>query len=1005
MTRFLNPVEKNGGRITKQLLEQTEELNWKGVSFPTCLDGGSISNFERNNNIGVFVVGLQGGKFVPLRAPGGSYEKIVDLFFHRNEEGKCHYSCVRSLSRLLKSSRIKSGHKLYYCRYCLASFYKEDDKLNHTLLCSQHKCTAVKIPKEGSTLKFTRHRSTIRAPLVAYADFETMHKGVSEVKGKTHLVSEHILICFSVVFVSDIPTFRPKSVTYTGLDAGKKFVELLENVRDAFYAKFSEPVRMVFGEKEQEDHDSQTICYLCEEKFDDDHPKGVKVRDHNHFTAEYRGALHSVCNKQLFKSWDIPVFFHNLSSFDSHLFVQELGGGDTDRKAIPQNEEKYISFSKERYITITGKNDKKFVRRISLQFIDSLRHMQSSLSELVGNLPKERFRKMREKFGPDQVDLLPRKGIYPYEYADSFEKLEEKGLPPIEEFGSRLGCGIVYRESEDELGEVKPDHISEQDYAHAKNVYEKTRCTSLGGYTRLYCFTDAALLADVFEAYRELCMETYGLDPAHYVSSPSLAMDAMLKVTGVEIDLLCDQDMILFFEGGIRGGISVISKRYSKVNNKYMGDQYDPRKESNYIVYVDMNALYSDAMRDPLPVRNFAWIDRDKLDEMEKDHSLIKSCTLEVDLKVPHTKEFHDFTNCYPLAPEKKKINGIMKLTPNLLDKKRYIVHHKVLKLYLERGLVLEKIHRGVSYDEKTFMRGYIELNTQMRKNAKNKFEISFFKLMNNAVFGKQLESVRERSGIQIVNASSVRGEKRLKKLICDPAYKGSKIFTCSEIVSVNMAKKTVELTKPVMVGQTILDGSKYKMFNYWYNHAKPLWGDNVKLCLTDTDSFVMEVKTEDVYKDIAPYALEMYDTSNYSELFPNGHPSGLPVGLNKKVPGLMKDEKGGEIIQSFVGLRSKLYGLKTLSGNEEKKAKGVPKKVIKKSVNYDHYENCLFTGEKVMTQFYNLRPREHTIYEERVTKICLSSNDEKRYLLFDGSHETLAHGHMDIPKEHQMLV
>ena len=177
-----------------------------------------------------------------------------------------------------------------------------------------------------------------------------------------------------------------------------------------------------------------------------------------------------------------------------------------------------------------------------------------------------------------------------------------------------------------------------------------------------------------------------------------------------------------------------------------------------------------------------------------------------------------------------------------------------------------------------------------MRTNAKNEFEVSFFKLMNNAVFGKQLESVRQRSGIKIVSGESVIGKKRLRKLISNPCYKGSKIFANSELISVNMAKQMVKLDKPVMVGQAILDTSKLKMFSFWYDYAKPKWGNNIRLLMTDTDSFMMEIKTEDVYK-------ERFDTSNYKEQ----HPSGLPIGVNKKVPGKMKDEMGGKIVTSFV--------------------------------------------------------------------------------------------------------
>ena len=224
-------------------------------------------------------------------------------------------------------------------------------------------------------------------------------------------------------------------------------------------------------------------------------------------------------------------------------------------------------------------------------------------------------------------------------------------------------------------------------------MFEKFKCKNFGEYTRLYCLTDALLLADVFEAYRERCMNTYGLDAAHYLTSPSMAQDAMLKVTGARIDLLTDHDMCMFFEDAIRGGVSVVSGRYAKANNKYMGDRYDVERELSYIMYWDANALYSGAMQRKLPYKNFRCMDKRVLRQMERDYSLITSCTLEVDLGIPNTKEFHDYTNDYPLAPEAKLIDGVPKLAPNLLNKKRYIVHHEALQCYLKHGLILEKIH------------------------------------------------------------------------------------------------------------------------------------------------------------------------------------------------------------------------------------------------------------------------------------------------------------------------
>ena len=149
VTRFLNPVSSNPERVTKLLREQAGELDWSGVAFPTHLVGGSIGRFERNNNIGVFVMGIQGDKYVPLRAPGGDYERVVDIFYFRNKEGESHYACIKSLSRLLYSSRSKGHHKLHFCRYCLSSFYSEKDQMDHTRIFSKHKCTSVTMPKKG----------------------------------------------------------------------------------------------------------------------------------------------------------------------------------------------------------------------------------------------------------------------------------------------------------------------------------------------------------------------------------------------------------------------------------------------------------------------------------------------------------------------------------------------------------------------------------------------------------------------------------------------------------------------------------------------------------------------------------------------------------------------------------------------------------------------------------------------------------------------------------------
>ena len=331
---------------------------------------------------------------------------------------------------------------------------------------------------------------------------------------------------------------------------------------------------MIFGPEERAKYDSQKKCFTCGEEFTFGHEKGLKVRDHCHFTGKFRGVLHNVCNLRAKRVWRIPIFFHNLSSFDSHLFVKELSdNGNTNVNAIPENEQRYVSFQKDKYFKVAKMGGGEFVRAVSLVFVDSVRHLQSSLDKLVSYLPKSEFNNMSKCFNEEQLTLLTRKGIFPYEYLDGFERFAEGKLPSMEKFNSRLGCGGVYESEEGDIREIRGNCVSKEDYDYACQVFEKMNCKNLGDNTKLYCLTDSLLLADVFETYRKLCMSTYGLDAAHYLTSPSMGQVAMLKVTKAEIDLLHDQDMHLFFEEGIRGGVSVISNRYAKANNKYMGEE------------------------------------------------------------------------------------------------------------------------------------------------------------------------------------------------------------------------------------------------------------------------------------------------------------------------------------------------------------------------------------------------------------------------------------------------
>ena len=263
-------------------------------------------------------------------------------------------------------------------------------------------------------------------------------------------------------------------------------------------------------------------------------------------------------------------------------------------------------------------------------------------------------------------------------------------------------------------------------------------------------------------------------------------------------------------------------------------------------------------------------------------------------------------------------------------------------------------------------------MNTELRKAAKNDFEKDLFKLMNNSVFGKTMESIRKHNDIKLVTT-----DKKRSKLVSEPNY--HTINLISEDLSIIEMKKTkVKMNKPIYLGLSILEISKILMYEFWYDYMKPKYGNDVRLCYMDTGSFIMNIKTNDVYKDIANDAKNRFDTSNYEVNRP------LPMGKNKKIIGLMKDELGGKMIKEFVTLRPKTYSYLTNDGKEDKKAKGTKKCIIKKVIKFNDYKKCLLNDEVIFKSQQRFISKKHDVYTENINKIALSNNDNKRIVSSD---------------------
>ena len=332
--------------------------------------------------------------------------------------------------------------------------------------------------------------------------------------------------------------------------------------------------------------------------------------------------------------------------------------------------------------------------------------------------------------------LLLRKGVYPYEYMDNWERFNETLLPIKESLYSNLNM----------------ENIDDIDYKHGSNVFKIFKLKNLGEYHDLYVQSDTLLLADVFENFRNKCLEVYELDPTHFLSLPGLAWQAFSKKTNVKLELLTDYDMLLIVEEGIRGGICHSIHRHAKANNKYMKN-YDESKESSYIQYLDANNLYGWAMSQKLPVNNFKWVEyTSKINEefiKNYNENSYKGYILEVDVKYP--KKLHDLHSDLPFLPKRIKVDKCKKLVCNLHNKNKYVAHIKSLKQALNHGLKLKRVHRIIEFNQKAWFKPYIDMNTELRKLAKDDFEKDLFKLMNNAVFGKTMETSRKHRDIKLV--------------------------------------------------------------------------------------------------------------------------------------------------------------------------------------------------------------------------------------------------------------
>jgi len=695
--------------------------------FPLAVK--DVKKFEKlNEDIAVSVLTFDERQPIPLYVTPHRNRKYVVHLLLLSDKNTHHYVLVKNLSRLVHG-RTKHINASFVCPFCFHCFAYESALSNHIEYCSVH-CpqTTVYPQSEDAQLFYNAVQKEFSVPYILYIDFETFQTPSTDEK----CIAEHVPSGFSCVKVSRIDDEKFEPYTYSGPNVLTEFYKHIYDEQDIICKKLSINQPMLsMTEAEKTEYDSATTCQNCRKSFDPN--VRIKAKHHCHTTGRFLGAVCSVCNLQLkyrkkrsrCDDWNdkffLPVVAHNMKGYDSHLILkgyEQHASQNCKITVIPSNTEKFVAFQ-------IGQ----------LRFLDSLQFLSASLDSLVNTLPPEAF-KLTTKFNPCP-NLAKTKGIFPYEYLSDISKFDETSLPAKELFYSALT----------ETG------ITDDEYERAQTAWTAFGCKNLRDYHDAYLLTDTLLLADVFEHFRSLCLQNYGLDPAHFYTTPGLSFQACLKMTDAKLQLFSEPEMHLLVENGIRGGVSVITSRYAKANNRYVNENFDADAETaSFICYLDANNLYGYSMSQPLPMSDFRFLSQDEirnLDILSIADDAPVGFFLEVDLIYP--RELHHEHNDMPLAPEKLVVTKDMlseyaksfptehivtsKLIPNLNDKHKYVTHYVNLKLYMRLGMKLTRIHRVLEFKQSPWMKPYIDFNTEKRQQAKTEFEKRFLQTVEQLSF------------------------------------------------------------------------------------------------------------------------------------------------------------------------------------------------------------------------------------------------------------------------------
>jgi hypothetical protein len=516
-------------------------------SYPVKLE--DIPKFEKANSITINVFGYEREEVFPLKISQENYPREVNLFLHQN-----HYYLIKDFNRL--ASKFKNQN---VCLNCMYGFKTRDLLEGHRAQCKTHGFQKVSYPEpDDAFITFNKFSSRFKQNFVFYCDFESILEPINH----SRHYSEHIPCSYSYVIVDSESNVIFRDGPYVGRDCVEKFLASVWDKVKELKQILNTCAPMELTPEQEQSFQDATHCHICHQIIE-----GTKVRDHSHYNprnlngtfcvdkllpGEYRGAAHVSCNFKFHNNSKFRVFFHNLKNYDLHHIIKSpfLKGKKID--VIPLSIEKYLSLFCEDVI-----------------FLDSYQFLSASLETLAATLPTSELKVLTACL-PKHVELFSKKGYFPYEWLDNFTKFNETKLPPIEAFTSSLTNTT----------------LTQEQYAFAQHVWEATECKTMKDFHNFYLLSDVLLLTDIFQYFRNLCMNFYEIDPVLSFSLPGVTWDAALKKTKVTLQLFSEPAMHLMVESGIRGGVAMIGKRSAKANHSQLST-FNPELPQSHLLYLD----------------------------------------------------------------------------------------------------------------------------------------------------------------------------------------------------------------------------------------------------------------------------------------------------------------------------------------------------------------------------------------------------------------------------------